>query len=114
VISPHIIVSSPSLNGNTVTNKDQAINLVNTYKDEGYDFLKIHPGISLEPFDQSVKTAREVGIPFAGHVPVDVGIRHALSSRFASVDHVDGYLEGLVPDSDGVNPADNGFFGYNF
>lgn len=114
VISPHIIVSSPSLNGNTVTNKDQAINLVNTYKDEGYDFLKIHPGISLEPFDQIVKTAREVGIPFAGHVPVDVGIRHALSSRFASIDHVDGYLEGLVPDSEGVNPADNGFFGYNF
>jgi hypothetical protein len=55
-----------------------------------------------------------VDIPFAGHVPVQVGIRHALESKYASIDHVDGYLEGLVPDSEGVSPSDNGFFGYNF
>src|SRR5690606_16946703 len=59
-------------------------------------------------------TAREVDIPFAGHVPVEVGIRHALARKYASIDHVDGYLEGLVPASEGVNPSQNGFFGYNF
>ncbi|HUH46631.1 MAG TPA: amidohydrolase family protein, partial [Arenibacter sp.] len=114
LLSPRIIVSSPSFNGHTATTKEQAINLVNQYKNEGYDFLKIHPGVSLEAFDQLVQTAREVNIPFAGHVPVEVGIRHALKSKYASIDHVDGYLEGLVPDSEGVAPSDNGFFGYNF
>src|SRR5690606_26475603 len=114
LISPRILVSSPSLNGRSASTKEQVINLVNLYKEEGYDFLKIHPGVPLEAFDQIVQSAREVDIPFAGHVPVEVGIRHALASKYASIDHVDGYLEGLVPDSEGVSPSENGFFGYNF
>ncbi|MGB5820674.1 MAG: amidohydrolase family protein [Saonia sp.] len=114
ILSPRIFTSSPSLNGNSVKTKEEAISKVTAYQKEGYDFLKIHPGIQKEVFDQLVQTADEVGIRFAGHVPVDVGIRHALESRYASIDHVDGFLEGLVPTSENVNATDNGFFGYNF
>lgn len=114
IISPRIFTSSPSLNGNSVTSKEEAIQKVSAYQKAGYDFLKIHPGIQREVFDQVVATANEVGIPFAGHVPVDIGIRHALKSRYASIDHVDGFLEGLVPESANVKPTDNGFFGYAF
>ena len=114
VLSPRVITSSPSLNGNTVKTKEEAIEKVKAYKEAGYDFLKLHPGIKLEVFDQIVETANEVGINFAGHVSIDVGIRHALKSGYASVDHVDGYLEGLVPKEKGLNPNSNGFFGYNF
>ena len=113
-MSPRIFTSSPSFNGNTVTTKEEAVEKVTTYKNEGYDFLKIHPGMQLEVFDQMVETANELNIPFAGHVPVMVGIRHALESKYASIDHVDGYLEGLVPESEGVDPSANGFFGYSF
>jgi imidazolonepropionase-like amidohydrolase len=97
-----------------VTSVERAISMVTTYKKDGYDFLKIHPGIKREVFDQIVKTANEVGIPFAGHVPVDVGIEHALQSKYASIDHVDGFLEGLVHETANVNPEDNGFFGFAF
>jgi hypothetical protein len=114
VLSPRIFTSSPSLNGNTVRTVEEAEAKVLQYQKDGYDFLKIHPGILLPVFDQIVKTANEVEIPFAGHVPVMVGIRHALESQFASIDHVDGFLEGLVPERTKVNPTDNGFFGYNF
>ncbi len=114
IISPRIFTSSPSLNGNSVKTKEEAIEKVTAYQKEGYDFLKIHPGIQREVFDQVVTTANEVGIRFAGHVPVDVGIRHALKSKYASIDHVDGFLEGLVPQSANVKPTDNGFFGYAF
>jgi len=114
VLSPRIFTSSPSFNGNTVTTKEEAVEKVTTYKNEGYDFLKIHPGMQLEVFDQMVETANEFNIPFAGHVPVMVGIQHALESKYASIDHVDGYLEGLVPESEGVDPSANGFFGYSF
>ncbi len=114
IISPRIFTSSPSLNGNSVKTKEEAIEKVTAYQKAGYDFLKIHPGIQREVFDQVVTTADEVGIPFAGHVPVDVGIRHALESRYTSIDHVDGFLEGLVPESANVEPTDNGFFGYAF
>lgn len=114
IVSPLIFTSSPSLNGNSVKTPEEATEKVTAYQKEGYDFLKIHPGIQLEVFDQIVETANAVGIPFAGHVPVDVGIRHALESQYASIDHVDGFLEGLVPESENVDPTDNGFFGYAF
>ncbi|MBT8183953.1 MAG: amidohydrolase family protein [Eudoraea sp.] len=114
LLSPRIFTSSPSLNGNTVPTPEEARSKVVAYKNDGYDFLKIHPGIPLEAFDELVKTAREVGIPFSGHVPVAVGIRHALESKYASIDHVDGFLEGLVPEEENVNPSDNGFFGFAF
>jgi len=114
ILSPRIFTSSPSFNGNTVTTKEEAIQKVTAYKNEGYDFLKIHPGMTLEVFDQMAETANKLNIPFAGHVPVKVGIRHALNSKYASIDHVDGYLEGLVPESQGVDPSTNGFFGYAF
>jgi len=116
VLSPRIFTSSPSLNGNTVPTVEEAITKVTQYQKEGYDFLKIHPGIERPVFDQIVQTAKEVGIPFAGHVPVAVGIRHALESRYAAIDHVDGFLEGLVPETAKAKakPEENGFFGYNF
>jgi len=114
VPGPRIFTSSPSLNGNTVRSPEEAIEKVRQYAADGYDFLKIHPGIQRDVFDTLAATANEVGIPFAGHVPVDVGIRHALESGYATIDHVDGYLEGLVPESAGVRPEDNGFFGFNF
>ena len=114
LLSPRIYTSSPSLNGNSVKSPEEARTKVTAYKEAGYDFLKIHPGIQRNVFDTLVKAANEVGITFSGHVPVDVGIRHALKSQYASIDHVDGYLEGLVPKSAGVQPTANGFFGYNF
>lgn len=114
ILSPRIFTSSPSLNGNSVATREEARTKVTQYAAEGYDFLKIHPGIQLEAFDEVVKTADSVEIPFAGHVPVDVGIRHALESGYSSIDHVDGFLEGLVPDSQNVDPDSNGFFGFNF
>ncbi|MEJ1223670.1 amidohydrolase family protein [Sediminicola sp. 1XM1-17] len=114
ILSPRIFTSSPSLNGNSVPTKEEAIEKITAYKKEGYDFLKIHPGIQLGVFDQVVQTANDVGIPFAGHVPVAVGIRHALKSKYAAIDHVDGFLEGLVPESRKVDPTKNGFFGFDF
>ena len=114
LVSPRIFTSSPSLNGFTVRSPEEARKKVTAFQKAGYDFLKIHPGILLNAFDTLVKTANEVGITFSGHVPVAVGIRHALESKYASIDHVDGFLEGLVPESKDINPADNGFFGYNF
>lgn len=114
ILGPRIYSSSPSLNGNTVPSPEEARKKVRAYQQDGYDFLKIHPGIKRAAFDELAVTANEVGISFSGHVPVDVGIKHALESGYASIDHVDGFLEGLVPEEAGVKPDENGFFGYNF
>lgn len=114
IVSPRIFTSSPSVNGNTVRTVEEAREKITAYKEAGYDFLKMHPGLKLEVFNEIVKTAKEVGISYAGHVSVDVGIRNALESGYASVDHIDGFLEGLVPAKENVDPTTNGFFGFNF
>ncbi len=114
ILSPRVYTSGPSFNGNTVTSPEVAAQMVRAQKEAGYDFLKLHPGITLENFNVIMETAQEVGIPFAGHVPVDVGIRRAIEAHYASIDHLDGYLEGLVPAEANVKPNENGFFGFNF
>lgn len=114
ILSPRVYTSSPSMNGNSVPSVEAAREKVKQYKEEGYDFLKIHPGITLEVWDELEKTAKAEGIVFSGHVPVLVGIRRALSSQYGTIDHIDGFLEGLVPESAGVAKDANGFFGYNF
>jgi imidazolonepropionase-like amidohydrolase len=72
---------------------------VRAHKAAGYDFLKIHPGLSLETYTAIANTAREVGITWAGHVPAAVGLRNALAQRQSGIDHLDGFLEAATPDS---------------
>lgn len=114
ILSPRVYTSSPSMNGNSVTSKEEARQKVTQYKQDGYDFLKIHPGIRLDVFEVLVNTAREVGIPFSGHVPVEVGINKAIEFGYASVDHLDGYVDGLVRNDAKFDPNAGGFFGLNF
>jgi imidazolonepropionase-like amidohydrolase len=98
VLGPTMYVSAPSLNNRSAPNPDTAEKLVRAHKAAGYDFLKIHPGLSRETYDAIARTAREVGLTWAGHVPLDVGLRHAMSQRQATVDHLDGVLEATLPD----------------
>lgn len=102
VLGPTMYVSAPSLNGNSAPNPDTAIKLVRAHKAAGYDFLKIHPGLSRETYDAIARTAKDQDITWAGHVPAAVGLRHAIASGQATVDHLDGLLEAAVPDSTGV------------
>ena len=102
LLGPTMYVAAPSLNGNSAPNPDTAIKLVRAHKAAGYDFLKIHPGLSLETYDAIARTAREVGLTWAGHVPAAVGLRHAIAERQSTIDHMDGYLEASVPETTAV------------
>ena len=114
LIGPRIFTSSPSMNGNTIKTPQEAHEKVVQYKKDGYDFLKVHPGVNREVFDTMAKIAQSLNLPFSGHVPVEVGIRHALASRYASVDHLDGYLEGTVAADILAQNPNAGFFGYTY
>lgn len=109
--TPIVYTSSPSFNGNSVPDVATAEKLVKQYKSEGYDFLKIHPGIKIEVYDALARTAKQEGIAFAGHVPVEVGVRHAIQSGQLTIDHLDGYVEAMAPPLPDLNQ--NGFFGFN-
>ena len=110
VLSPRIYTSGPSLNGNSVTSVEEATSKVTAQQIAGYDFLKLHPGLTLEVFNAIVKTANEVGIKYSGHVSDDVGVNRAIETQYSSIDHLDGYLEAMVED---IDMSTKGFFGYN-
>jgi len=110
VLGPRLFTSGPSLNGNSVDGPDEARRLVREQAAAGYDFLKLHPGLTRAEFDAIAATADESGIAFAGHVSTDVGLDRALAASQASIDHLDGYLDALVPES-ATMPASRGFFG---
>lgn len=113
VLSPTIYTTGPSLNGTSVPTVEAGIQAVTDQKAAGYDLLKIHPGIKPEVYDAIAATASRLGIRFVGHVPLDVGLRRALSAGQASLDHVDGFIEALVPPNSTVAATQSAFFGYN-
>lgn len=99
LLGPTMLVGAPSINGQTAPDPATGERLVRQHKAAGYDFLKIHPGPSRATYDAVVRTAREVGITWAGHVPEAVGVPHALASRQSTIDHLDGYLAAAVPEN---------------
>ncbi len=97
MLGPTFYVGAPSINGNSAPTPDSARALVRAHRAAGYDFLKVHPGLSRPVYDAMVVAANEVGITWAGHVSAAVGIDRALETRQGSIDHLDGYFEGLLP-----------------
>jgi imidazolonepropionase-like amidohydrolase len=108
-LGPRLFVASPSMSGGRVTTPGQGEQLVREYNEQGYDLVKMHEGLSPDVFDAVAATANELGLPFGGHVPDAVGLRHAIESGQVSIDHLDNTIEALVPDEQ--LPVGGGLFG---
>ena len=111
ILGPRFYTSGPSLNGTSVKTVEAADEMVRSQKKAGYDFMKLHPGLTKENFASIVKTAKEVGMPFAGHVSFDVGVWRAIEAGYATIEHLDGFVESLVPGMDTVKENQTGLFG---
>ncbi|GAB5410556.1 MAG: amidohydrolase family protein [Balneolaceae bacterium] len=92
LIGPSLYLAGPSFNGGSVSSPEQAKEKVLLQEKEGWDLLKIHPGLTLEEYNTMAETANEVGITFGGHVPAEVGIERALEAGQLTIDHLDGYV----------------------
>jgi hypothetical protein len=108
VLGPRLFTSGPSLNDNSVGSPDDAARIVREQARAGYDFVKVHPGPTRAEYDAAAAAGAASGIALAGHVPADVGVMRALEARQATIDHLDGYVEQLVPQD---RRGQGGFFG---
>lgn len=98
LIGPQLVLGSPSMSGGSVTTPEQAVALVRQYDETGYDLVKVHEGLTPEVYDAIAGTAGQLGMPFAGHVSDRVGLFHALEVGQSTIDHLDNYVETLVPE----------------
>ncbi len=111
ILGPHFYTTGPSFNGQSVKTAEQGTDMVRQQKKAGYDYLKLHPGLTKETFGAIARTAKEVNIPFVGHVSFDVGVWRATDAGYSSIDHLDGFIEGLVPGIETMNEQQVGLFG---
>ncbi|HEY9044912.1 MAG TPA: amidohydrolase family protein [Ohtaekwangia sp.] len=111
ILGPHLYTTGPSFNGMSVTSPEAGAEMVRKQKAAGYDYLKLHPGLTRAKFDAIAATAKEVGIPFVGHVSFGVGVWHAIDAGYSSIDHLDGFIEGIVPGIETMNEQQTGLFG---
>jgi imidazolonepropionase-like amidohydrolase len=77
-----------------VTNAAEARAEVERQIAEGVDFIKVYSKLNKEAFDAIAVTAKENGIPFAGHIPTEISIYHAAQKGMASAEHFYGLLPG--------------------
>ena len=110
VLGPRLVTSGPSVNGRSAPTPERARQMVDAQAEAGYDFVKIHPGLTRAAYDAMADAAARAGLRFAGHVPEAVGLRHAFARRQHTIDHLDGYIQALIPDFDPAE-TDAGSFG---
>jgi hypothetical protein len=111
LFGPRLLTSGPSFNGNSATSPGAVAAMVRDQKAAGYDLLKIHPGVPRAAFDSLAAVANALRIPFAGHVPLEVGLDAALTSKYSTIDHLDGIVEAMYTGPLPLTPQVNGFFG---
>jgi imidazolonepropionase-like amidohydrolase len=111
IFGPHFYTTGPSFNGMSIRSPEEGAAMVRRQKEAGYDYLKLHPGLTRQKFDAIASTAKEVGIPFVGHVSFSVGVWRAIAAGYSSIDHLDGFVEGLVPGIEKMHEQQAGLFG---
>ena len=94
-IGPTLYLAGPSFNGNSIESPEQATQRVIDQRSEGWDLLKVHPGLTMAEYQAMATTANNANMDFGGHVPSDVGLEAALAAGQRTIDHLDGYLEAI-------------------
>lgn len=105
LLGPTLYLAGPSFNGNSVSSPEQAAQMVRAQRAEGWDLLKIHPGLTRAEYDAMARAAAQEGLRFGGHVPEEVGLIHALRMGQETFDHVDGYTEYVGGGETPVDPT---------
>jgi imidazolonepropionase-like amidohydrolase len=103
---PWIYTCGPIMDGNppiwagstVIETAEEAERSVAEQMEQGYDFLKVYGNLSRDAYDAIIAAAREHGMRVVGHVPGQVGLRHALEAGQASIEHLNGYLQAIARD----------------
>ena len=104
LLGPRIFAASPPVHQKVAPTPEAGIKAVEDAKAAGFDLIKVHEGLSPETYAAIVETARRLDMKIAGHVTATVGLARALEAKQSSIEHLDGYLQALVPDDAPVQP----------
>ncbi len=112
ITGPRLITSGPSFNGSSVINQEQAARRTKAQFEKGYDFIKVHPGMSDAEYQAMAKQANQLKFDYSGHVTAETGILKSVELGQGTIEHLDGVLEELSRRSGNQDFSKAGFFGY--
>src|SRR5262249_42865203 len=103
LLAPRMIIASPIIDGPnavwqgsvSVATAEEARQAVRTSKEQGADFIKVYSRLTKDAFFAIAEETKKLGIPFAGHVPVQISALEASEAGQRSIEHLTGILEGL-------------------
>lgn len=104
-VGPRMVVGTPLVDGPipvfpegivAVQSPARAPAVVDSLHAQGYDFLKIYSALPRETYLALANRAREIAMPFAGHLPLEVSLRDAMAAGQASYEHLIGLQLGCA------------------
>jgi imidazolonepropionase-like amidohydrolase len=100
---PTIVTAGPILDGGdptphnvVVKTSAEADAAVVGMKAAGYDFVKVHEGLSMDVYDAIAAAADREHIVFAGHASATVPLVHILEKGQRSIEHLTGYPRAIL------------------
>jgi len=105
LLGPRLVLGSPAIGWGNTPETDEGPGLVDEFKEAGFDLIKIGEGLDPETYKALVSAADQAGLPVAGHVPDEVGLLGVLEAGQVTIDHLDNYIEDLVPEEDRTDLA---------
>ncbi|KAB3534384.1 amidohydrolase family protein [Alkaliphilus pronyensis] len=101
---PRIFTTGPLMDGPNPIHQgslvletpEEARKAVISVQTQGYDAVKVYEKLTIEVYEEIMKTADEIGIKVVGHVPRQVGIRKVLELGQDSIEHLSGYSESNI------------------
>ncbi len=119
IIAPTIYAASQHLTGReqgnnfVVKTEEEAREAIRKSKAAGYDFIKITTFIDAKVYEAAVDEAAKQNIRVVGHADSRfVGVPRAWKAK-QQIEHLDGYLEMLVPESSGLIGSVSDLYIYN-
>ena len=100
MVGPRIVAAGPILDGPTpgfplritVNNAAEARQAVDSLKNRGVDFIKVHAHLSRETYFAIADEAKKQGLTFAGHVPVSITAMEASDAGQKTIEHLNESL----------------------
>jgi len=105
LLGPRLVLGSPAMGWGNTPQVDEAPGLIEEFAEAGFDLVKIGEGPDPETFEALRQAAEAHGLPLAGHVPDEVGLEAVMAAGMVTIDHLDNYVEELVPEGERADIA---------
>ncbi len=112
-VSPRILIASTIIDGPnkiwpgslSATNASQGREYVRRFHAMGADFIKVYSLLRPDVYFAIADESKQLGIPFAGHVPNAITLEQASDAGQRSVEHISGVAIALSSDQRDIRAA---------